>query len=187
MIHTERTQIINGLKVRITPAGVGDMLMIIYVQWCLHEGAQIQKKGLKNVCHKLSWELPNSTCFSQALILRWEFFPYHRLDLYLNHHASACCVIFLGRCNRHIYHSHSHHVHTYHTYLYIPERELTTDQCIQLGEPRRFFFFWANVFLLRFLRNTSEELLMRKRYLKISHIYNQKAEILELSAQFTGR
>lgn len=147
MIHTERTQIINGLKVRITPAGVGDMLMIIYVQWCLHEGAQIQKKGLKNVCHKLSWELPNSTCFSQALILRWEFFPYHRLDLYLNHHASACCVIFLGRCNRHIYHSHSHHVHTYHTYLYIPERELTTDQCIQLGEPMRFFFLSQCVFI----------------------------------------
>ena len=186
MIHTERTQIINGLKVRITPAGVGDMLMIIYVQWCLHEGAQVQKKGLKNVCHKLSWELPNSTCFSQALILRWEFFPYHRLDLYLNHHASTCCVIFLGRCNRHIYHTHSHHAHTYHTYLYIPERELTTDQCIQLGEPMR-FFFWVNVFLLRFLRNTSEELLMRKRYLKISHIYNQKAEILELYAQFTRR
>lgn len=125
MIHTERTQIINGLKVRITPASVGDMLMIIYVQWCLHEGAQVQKKGLKNVCHKLSWELPNSTCFSQALILRWEFFPYHRLDLYLNHHASACCVIFLGRCNRHIYHTHSHHAHTYHTYLPIHPRKGT--------------------------------------------------------------
>lgn len=54
-----------------------------------------------------------------------ELFPYHRLDLNLNHHASACCVIFLRRCNRHIYHTHSHHAHTYHIYLYIPERELT--------------------------------------------------------------
>lgn len=102
-----------------------------------------------------------------------EFFPYHRLDLNLNHHASACCVIFLRRCNRHIYHTHSHHAHTYHIYLYIPERELTTDQCVQLGEPMR-FFFWANVFLLKFLRNMSEELLMRRDISK-SAIYIYKS------------